>query len=35
MVDLEDIKTNCPEHNKYIIEFLKGEKMLVTKKFLK
>ena len=35
MVELADVNTNDPYSIKYIIKFLRGNKMVVAKEFLK
>ena len=35
MVELGDVNTNVPDSIKYIIKFLRGNKMVITKEFLK
>ena len=35
MVDMADINTNDPDSNRYIIVFLRGNIIIVTKEFLK
>ena len=35
MVDLVDVNTNDPDSIKYIIKFLRGDTMVVTKELLK
>ena len=35
MVELGNVNTNYPDSIKYIIKFLRGNKMVITKEFLK